>query len=224
MEEIHLEHRDVSLLDSKAILLNFLGELDHRKMVLLQRDVDAILNKFAPTLDIYTGSGSLTPAFEIFNNFRIAALNASDRALRRLDKPFDFSNDETFTIDRKDCNWPITTEEADILWEKRLKSEILSEALSLCKSEKKKAREKRDGHRAAEWSDKGSEEWAAKLSSEWANKCSDEYSDECSAEWAEDWAEDFGEIDKNSVERNLICEDDIMAAIPEAMKVVRRRQ
>jgi carboxyl-terminal processing protease len=190
MEEVHLEHRDISLLDSRAILLNFLGELDHWKMVFLQKDVDVILEKFTQTLDIYVGAGSLTPAFEIFNSFRVAAFKFANKAIRRLEFPFDFSKNETFSPDRKDCNWPLTEEEADILWEKRLKFEVLGEAINLCKSKKK-------------------ESGCCKNSAESEGNCTEcAQGNHCRA---------------CSISKILICEDDVMAVLPEAVNNVRRR-
>ena len=134
MEELHLEHRDISELDNKEILLEFLSELDKNKMIFLQSEVDAFVKKFTPTLDVFVSGGSLTPAFSIFEKFRNRFYNRMDWVFDRLDRPFDFSSDETFVFDRKKCAWPFTREESDKLWEKRLKREIIAEAFSICKS------------------------------------------------------------------------------------------
>lgn len=134
MEELHLEHRDISELDNKEILLEFLSELDNNKMIFLQSEVDAFVKKFTPTLDVFVSGGSLTPAFSIFEKFRNRVYNRMDWVFDRLDRPFDFSSDETFVFDRKKCAWPFTREESDKLWEKRLKREIIAEAFSICKS------------------------------------------------------------------------------------------
>jgi carboxyl-terminal processing protease len=134
MEELHLEHKNISLLDNKAILLEFLTALDPWKMVFLQKDADSLIAKFVPTLDVFVSGGSLFPAFNIFEKFRAVAYERVDWILSRLEKPFDFSVDETFAPNRKDCPWPQTADEADILWEKRLKLEILNEAIGLCKA------------------------------------------------------------------------------------------
>ena len=78
MEELHLEHRDISELDNKEILLEFLSELDNNKMIFFQSEVDAFVKKFTPTLDVFVSGGSLTPAFSIFEKFLNLVYNRID--------------------------------------------------------------------------------------------------------------------------------------------------
>ncbi|MDR1414092.1 MAG: carboxy terminal-processing peptidase [Puniceicoccales bacterium] len=148
MEEVHLEHKSISMLDNRAILLRFLEELDPWKMIFLQREVDALIAKFVPTLDIFVSGGSLMPAFTTFDKFRTIAYGRLNWIFERLERPFDFSVDETFTANRKDCHWTQTAEDADALWEKRLKYEILTEAISLCSQKQKK---EFDSERESDW-------------------------------------------------------------------------
>lgn len=138
MEELHLEHKNISMLDNRDILTDFISELDINKMILLQSEVDGLIKKYVATLDIFVSGGSLTPAFSIFETFRNAAYQRMDWALDRLNKPFDFYQDDTFVFDRKDAEWPKTAEEADVLWEQRLKYDILNEAFSLFRAKTKK--------------------------------------------------------------------------------------
>lgn len=137
MEELHLEHKNISMLDNRDILTDFISELDINKMILLQSEVDGLIKKYVATLDIFVSGGSLTPAFSIFETFRNAAYQRMDWALDRLNKPFDFYQDDTFVFDRKDAEWPKTAEEADVLWEQRLKYDILNEAFSLFRAKTK---------------------------------------------------------------------------------------
>ncbi|MDR3144069.1 MAG: carboxy terminal-processing peptidase [Puniceicoccales bacterium] len=137
MEEVHLEHKDISLLDNKAILINFLTELDHGKMIFLQSEVDDIAKRFISTLDVFVSGGSLTPAFNIFKKFKASAVRRVDWIRDRLDKPFDFSVEDTFFSNADDREWPLTGNDADALWEKRLKFEVLGEAIKLCSSSRK---------------------------------------------------------------------------------------
>ncbi|MDR1401686.1 MAG: carboxy terminal-processing peptidase [Puniceicoccales bacterium] len=138
MEELHLEHKNISMLDNRAILIDFLEELDPWKMMFLQREVDALVKKFVPTLDIFVSGGSLMPAFTVFEKFKTIACARMDWVFERLEQPFDFSIDETFSPNRKTCSWTQTAEDANALWEKRLKLEILSEAINLCAQKEKK--------------------------------------------------------------------------------------
>lgn len=137
MEELHLEHKNISMLDNRDILTDFISELDINKMILLQSEVDGLIKKYVATLDIFVSGGSLIPAFSIFETFRNAAYQRMDWALDRLNKSFDFYQDDTFVFDRKDAEWPKTAEEADVLWEQRLKYDILNEAFSLFRAKTK---------------------------------------------------------------------------------------
>ncbi|MDR2603204.1 MAG: carboxy terminal-processing peptidase [Puniceicoccales bacterium] len=138
MEELHLEHKTISLLDNRTIMVEFLSELDHGKMIFLQKDVDALVKKFVPTLDVFVSGGSLMPAFNAFEKFRTIFYDRMDWIFAKLDGGFDFSKDDFISVNRKDCNWPQTEEEADILWEKRLKFDVINKAISLCKLNKSK--------------------------------------------------------------------------------------
>ncbi|MDR0693524.1 MAG: carboxy terminal-processing peptidase [Puniceicoccales bacterium] len=138
MEELHLEHKTISLLDNRTIMIEFLSELDHGKMIFLQKDVDALVKKFVPTLDVFVSGGSLMPAFNAFEKFRTIFYDRMDWIFAKLDEGFDFSKDDFVSLNRKDCNWPQTVEEANILWEKRLKFDVINEAISLCKLNRSK--------------------------------------------------------------------------------------
>ncbi|MCM8527516.1 MAG: carboxy terminal-processing peptidase, partial [Lentisphaeraceae bacterium] len=48
----------------------------------------------------------------------------------RLKKPFDFTKEETYLVDRSEAEWPKTTEELDDIWRQHLKNEIIRFELS----------------------------------------------------------------------------------------------
>jgi carboxyl-terminal processing protease len=129
MEELHYNHRDISLLDHRAILNNYMGELDFNRMILTQGEVDDFVKRFSPTLDIFISGGSLMPAFTIFDQYRKAAYARLDWVEKRLQQNWDFSTDEYHVPDRRQARWPATKFEADVLWEKRLKYELLNEMM-----------------------------------------------------------------------------------------------
>jgi carboxyl-terminal processing protease len=130
MEELHYNHRDISLLDHRGILNDYMGELDFNRMIFMQSEVDDFARRFSPTLDIFLGGGSLMPAFTIFDQYRRDAYARLDWLNERLQQPWDFSADECYTPDRRKATWPATKLEADALWEKRLKYDLLNEIIS----------------------------------------------------------------------------------------------
>lgn len=130
MEELHYNHKDIALLDHKEILIDYISELDVHRMILLQKEVDDFIKRFASTLDIFVTGGSLMPAFTIFDQYRKDAYIRLDWINERLQKDWDFSVDETYCPERKEAKWPDSQFEADMLWEKRLKYELLNEMMS----------------------------------------------------------------------------------------------
>lgn len=141
MEELHYNHRDLSMLDNKEVLIDYMGELDWHKMFFLQKEVDDFVNRFSPTLDIFVSGGSLMPAFVIFDSYRKCAYARLDWIEKRLNGDWDFSADETYAPDRRKAQWPTSEFEADLLWERRLKYELLNEMMG---TEYKLSKEKED--------------------------------------------------------------------------------
>ncbi len=130
MEELHYNHKDLSLLDNKEILIDYMSELDLHRMFWLQQDIDDFVKRFASTLDIFVSGGSLMPAFTIFDHYRKTVYSRLDWIKKRLAQEWNFSSDETYVPDRRKSSWPSNKLEADMLWEKRLKYELINEMMS----------------------------------------------------------------------------------------------
>ncbi|MDR2436294.1 MAG: carboxy terminal-processing peptidase [Puniceicoccales bacterium] len=135
MEELHYNHRDISLLDHREILSDYMAELDINHMIFLRKEVDDFIGRFSPTLDIFIGGGSLMPAFTIFDKYRRNSYSRLDWIADRLQCDWDFSSDDYYEPDRKKAEWPASQLESNVLWEKRLKYELLNEMMnSECRS------------------------------------------------------------------------------------------
>ena len=57
-------------------------------------------------------------AAEVYKSFKAKAEARTEWAFARLKQDFDFTVDETFTSDRRDAEWPATSE-AEALWLRR---------------------------------------------------------------------------------------------------------
>ena len=130
MEELHYQHHDVSALSNDEILTEYMSALDFNKLFFTKDDVDGFKKRFGSTLDIFIGGGSLTPAFTIFETYKERVNDRIVWVLNRLEQPFDFSTDETYTPDREKLEWPLSKSEADILWEGKIKYEFINELLT----------------------------------------------------------------------------------------------
>jgi carboxyl-terminal processing protease len=126
---IHYERRPISALSREEILDAYLEDLDPQRLFFLQSDVDAIHSRYNLTLDIFLNSGSVKPAFAIYEIFRSRANARMDHVDELLRGNPNFSDAEFYEPDRKDVPWSTAEEELEDLWRRRLEFELLNEML-----------------------------------------------------------------------------------------------
>jgi len=130
IQSYHFTKMPLSKIDTGKLLYNYMEELDYHRLFLLKKDVEALTLRFQDSLiNIWLASGDLYPAFQVFENYRDRTLNRLDWIFERINGDFNFEDDETFIPDRSEAEWPATTAEADDLWNKRLKYDLLQELL-----------------------------------------------------------------------------------------------
>lgn len=135
LEELHFLKKPLSEVDSKKLIEEFLITLDTQRMFFTQNDVNQFVHQFAMSLELLLRGGSLTPAFTIFNKYRMLAARRIDWIQRRLQGKFNFTKHQFYESNRKDAPWGHTSIDLDILWEQRLQHELLNEALATQSSE-----------------------------------------------------------------------------------------
>ena len=124
-------YKKVPLNDSLSVVIfnRYLKMLDETHNYLLASDV-ADFQRFKTTLDDDIITGNLNNVFYIFNVFQKRYQERINFSLAALDKPFDFTKDDTFTYDRDKL--PFAASEADINadWTKRVKYDMLNLVLA----------------------------------------------------------------------------------------------
>jgi carboxyl-terminal processing protease len=110
---------------SSAILDRYLDTLDGNRMYFLAADVSQF-SRYRYELDERVRSGELQPIFDVFNDYRRRTTERVDFALGMLANEPTFTTDEDYQFDRSELAWPITTEELDEVWRKRVKNDGLS--------------------------------------------------------------------------------------------------
>jgi carboxyl-terminal processing protease len=102
----------------------FLESLDPMKVYFLQSDVDAFMQK-RDSLDDLVKRGDVSFAYEVYQRF----LERVDARLPLIEKllatPHDFTKDESIVIDRDDTKWATSEADAEDLWRKRIKYDLL---------------------------------------------------------------------------------------------------
>ena len=132
----HYLRESMKGLDGTEIVESFVETFDHNHMYFLRSEIDDFIFRFGDAMEEFLQKGNLYPAFEIYTAYKGKAQQWTDWASQRLEQDFDFNIDEDFTPDRSEMDWPENEESSFILWEHRLKYELLNELLSLAGEEK----------------------------------------------------------------------------------------
>ena len=117
----------------------FLEALDPMKVYFLQTDVDAFLQK-RESLDDLVKRGDVSFAYEVFGRF-LQRVDARLPLIERLiATPQDFTKQESIIVDRDDTSWARTEAEAEDLWRRRIKYDLLVQKME--KTAEAEAKEK----------------------------------------------------------------------------------
>jgi carboxyl-terminal processing protease len=109
---------------SEKIFDRYFKSLDGEKLFFVQADVD----QFAPMrtkMDDAIMSENLTVPFAIYNLYQQRFNERITYARELLKTKFDFSQDESYQLDREKAEWPKTDAEVKDLWRKRVKNDWL---------------------------------------------------------------------------------------------------
>ena len=103
-------------------------DVDHS--VFLKSDLDALAER-EKTLDNELKRGDVSFGFDVYNLFIERFNERYDFATNLLAAAeWDFTSNEVYRIKRKDAPWPETREDAEDLWRKKIKNEVLVQMLS----------------------------------------------------------------------------------------------
>lgn len=111
---------------SEKIFDRYLKNIDYNRNTFLQSDVDELRAKYGAQLDDQLNQGDLSAAFAIYDLMMQRRYERYAYALSLLDKEPDFTSHDQLEIDREKAAFPKTTEEANKLWEERVKNDIIN--------------------------------------------------------------------------------------------------
>lgn len=116
---------------SQRFLEDYLSDLDSQRLYFTQQDVDRFRQAYGNRLHSLLLDGESMPAaIEIYALFRerVRERVADANVLLERDE-FDFTEDQSVMISRKDAQWPANDAEAKRLWTLQIKEAVLSEIL-----------------------------------------------------------------------------------------------
>jgi carboxyl-terminal processing protease len=132
LEEIHYNHENVRPSDYGQVIPDFMGELDGQRLFFLASDKEAFTKRY-PASWVYNNIASLgkiDPAYEIYKVYATRVEARAQWILAELKKDIDLTTKETYLLDRAKGPWCANEQEADALWSKRLRFEILQDVLN----------------------------------------------------------------------------------------------
>lgn len=121
----HYRQFDLDAAFSAKIFDRYLNLLDYNHNVLLASDVAEYASKKGQ-LDDELRTGKLTIFYDLFNLAQKRRFERYEYALKVLDKPMDFTGNDSIDLDRSKAPWPKTVAELDALWDQRVKFDELS--------------------------------------------------------------------------------------------------
>ncbi len=131
LETLHFNNEEISDEAFTQLIREFMSKLDYNHLYFLQSDEDTFIKSFGPRLSMQMRhKGDLDAAFVIYGRYREIALERIQWILEKLEGEWAFDGEEEFEYDRSESPWPASKDEADELWVKRLKQEMLQELLN----------------------------------------------------------------------------------------------
>ena len=106
------------------------ADLDGQRLFFLATDQEAFTRRYANALYYNLRTlGRLDAAFDIYVQYEKRVDRRVNWIFDELKRDFDLTIQETYPLDRSKAAWPATPAEADDLWRRRLKFELLQDLL-----------------------------------------------------------------------------------------------
>jgi len=125
LQEEHFAKHPIDEEVSREWIQNYMEILDYGHLYFLQSDFEEFMEKHAESIGRKVRYGDISPAFEIYDRFRERFDARVEWVENRLQKPFSFASNDYYITDREDLLWPENQEASDLMWERRLKYELL---------------------------------------------------------------------------------------------------
>ncbi|BBS91336.1 tail-specific protease [Klebsiella sp. WP7-S18-CRE-02] len=121
----HYRQFDLDQAFSAKIFDRYLNLLDYSHNVLLASDVAQFAAKKGQIGDELR-SGKLDVFYDLYNLAQKRRFERYEYALKVLDRPMDFTGNDTFNLDRSKAPWPKDQAELNALWDSKVKYDQLS--------------------------------------------------------------------------------------------------
>ena len=131
LEQAHYNRDSIHSGDYAQAIPDYMTALDGQHLFFFDSDRSDFLGRYGKNVYYNVDYlGNIDSAYEIFYRYDERVTSRIGWIFGELKKKFDFTAADTFRIDRSKSSWPLNATEADELWRKRLKFEMLEELLN----------------------------------------------------------------------------------------------
>ncbi|MGH9354063.1 MAG: carboxy terminal-processing peptidase, partial [Terriglobia bacterium] len=130
LEYFHYNKDAVTPADYPQLISDYMAELDPQRLFFTATDEQAYRRQYGPRVETDLAYlGNIDIAFDIYRSYEQRVKSRTTWLLDELKKDFDFTKDESYTTDRSKSPFPASVAEADDLWRRRIKFEMLQDLL-----------------------------------------------------------------------------------------------
>ncbi len=131
LENAHYNRLAVHSEEYREVVPEYMKALDNQHLFFLDSDLSEFSKRYGNNVYYNVDYlGKIDSAYDIFYVYDDRVTARIEWIFAELRKPFDFTANDTYRLDRSKSAWPSTALEADELWLKRLKYEVLEELLN----------------------------------------------------------------------------------------------
>lgn len=131
LEHFHYNKGAITAADYPQIITGYMQELDPQRLFFTQADEQAFRRQYGPRLETDLAYlGNIDAAFDIYKVYEQRVKARLSWIFEKLPGEFDFATEETYAPDRSKSPFPADRAEADDLWNRRLKYEMLHDMLA----------------------------------------------------------------------------------------------
>ncbi|MCS6245599.1 MAG: carboxy terminal-processing peptidase [Opitutus sp.] len=132
LEEVHYNRDAVKTATYAEVIPDYLTALDGQRLFFLETDKADFVERYKPD-SLYwtlTSMGKIDAAYAIFTVYQKRVTERVEWIQQVLKGKFDLTTNDSFLIDRSKAAWPATVDDADSLWNQRLRFELIKEVLN----------------------------------------------------------------------------------------------
>jgi carboxyl-terminal processing protease len=131
LDYVHFNRNALRSEDYPKLITDYVALLDPQRLYFTASDEQSLRRLYGPTLENNIAfSGNIDAAFRIYGLFEQRVRSRVTWVHEQLAKDIDLTADDTYMIDRSKAPWPADQAEADALWMRRLKAELINEILN----------------------------------------------------------------------------------------------